>query len=166
MADRKINRIANARESGRLLALVNRNNLILRSMSRRIHNLRRAFTVSIALLQLTMQSVTLELHIGCDHSHDVSSTQPVEEGRSVAGLQECSCGHDHSTPTNAPDQQNEPHDPHSCPVCQAAFAVPMLGLELPPITSAEVFELLSETSRVAPECEPRFCWLGRGPPAA
>ena len=79
------------------------------------NNLKRTVASMIALLQLLTLPATFELHICCDHSYASDHTTKCKFG--------CSDCRFHRWSADDEKDSSEPHDSHSCPICQAAFAV-------------------------------------------
>ena len=128
-------------------------------------NFNSAFVLFVALQQLAVQSMTVELHICCDHGCDVAGHVSNCE-QTDSHCHACSCGRHSNTRTDDSDSSQKPHDPNSCPVCQVAFAVMMVDLGEPPLASAELFELLVAAAASTHDRKATYRWLSRGPPVA
>lgn len=146
-------------------------------MSKTLLQLRTAFVVLLASLQLFLLPATHVLHLGCQHSHDHGPTAAFSVFDAVeAAWTWCSSSHscDHCSktaraaddhPTDSPPV-HPPHDEDSCPLCQAVFAARTATTAAVDLTITEpVSEFLAENSQV-PDSTPRHCLLSRGPPTA
>ena len=122
--------------------------------------IRRCTLLCFALLQIALGPATYELHICCHHE-----TFPNDQsGRPKC---ECSCVHhnDHG-PSHDESAPEEPHDRHSCRICQAAFAISLTFVEVPILQGVETVSVLRQPDFLPPDSLAEYHSLGRGPPAS
>jgi len=138
-------------------------------MSKTHYNFRRSFVCFVALLQLAVVPATYSLHIGCEHAHSDGhhNSGVVSAVVSCFSGHHCDCSHhatDERSGSESPSPE-KPHDSHSCPVCQAAFATSTADFSAPGLTQFAMVSALPQAGPCVPESAERYRSKSRGPPS-
>lgn len=138
-------------------------------MSKTHNNLRRSFMCFVALLQLAVVPATFCLHIDCGHTHGDGHHNGgiLRSVVSCLSQHQCACSH-HSTDDSSHGKSpspEEPHDSHSCRICQAAFATCTADFCPPQLTETGVVSVLTSIESASPSTAPRYRSKSRGPPS-
>jgi len=137
-------------------------------MSKTFYNLRRSFVCFVALLQLAVVPVTYCLHIDCEHAHSDGhdNSGVISSVVSCFSGHHCDCSH-HSADDSSDGQSSspeEPHDSHSCRICQAAFATTTADFSAPKLTEIGTISVLPLPDLNVPASAEAYRSKSRGPP--
>ncbi len=141
-------------------------------MSIRMRSIRLAFTAGVALLQLFLLPASQLLHVGCNHSHDLSVCETPTSAPPVDHHSHAHCSHHGHRHSGQDDSHHDsehaptaPHDSDNCPICQVVLAARIGELDAVYVPSSQLEVACSPCSAPDVQCAPQYSLLSRGPPA-